>query len=88
MVVCRLLVLVGTECYKFTNITFYFIFDFYVGPLQGASLIKLDLASDEGQIPVNVEGQMYADAKSYIMIEVTLAKPLVPRRAPEEVARR
>jgi hypothetical protein len=35
-----------------------------------------------------VEGQQYADAKSYIMIDITLARPLIPKRPPEELARR
>ncbi|XP_030645563.1 cilia- and flagella-associated protein 70 [Chanos chanos] len=37
---------------------------------------------------VNVEGQMYADSKSYIIIEIALEKPLVPKRPPEELAKR
>nr|KAG5710751.1 hypothetical protein BaRGS_035153 [Batillaria attramentaria] len=51
--------------------------------------LKSDTASEvEGQAPVNVEGQQYADAKSYIMIDITLSRPLVPKRPPEELARR
>ncbi|XP_071760228.2 cilia- and flagella-associated protein 70 [Centroberyx gerrardi] len=34
------------------------------------------------------EGQMYADARTYIMIEIALEKPLVPKRAPEQLAKR
>ncbi|KAI4878195.1 hypothetical protein NFI96_018270, partial [Prochilodus magdalenae] len=37
---------------------------------------------------VNAEGQMYADSGSYIVIEIALEKPLVPKRPPEELARR
>ncbi|XP_035254634.1 cilia- and flagella-associated protein 70 [Anguilla anguilla] len=36
----------------------------------------------------NVEGQMYVDARTYIVIEISLEKPLVPKRSPEELARR
>ncbi|XP_062841100.1 cilia- and flagella-associated protein 70, partial [Trichomycterus rosablanca] len=44
------------------------------------------MTEDEQQ--VNAEGQMYADSRSYIVFEITLEKPLVPRRAPEELAQR
>ncbi|XP_063048608.1 cilia- and flagella-associated protein 70 [Engraulis encrasicolus] len=37
---------------------------------------------------VNTEGQMYEDAKTYIVIEIALDKPLVPKRPPEELAKR
>ncbi|XP_046893282.1 cilia- and flagella-associated protein 70 [Hypomesus transpacificus] len=37
---------------------------------------------------VNVEGQMYADSRTYIIIEIALEKPLVPKRPPEELAQR
>lgn len=32
--------------------------------------------------------QMYEDAKTYIVIEIALDKPLVPKRPPEELAKR
>uniref|UniRef100_A0AAR2JS08 Cilia and flagella associated protein 70 n=1 Tax=Pygocentrus nattereri TaxID=42514 RepID=A0AAR2JS08_PYGNA len=32
--------------------------------------------------------QMYADSRSYIVIEIALEKPLVPKRPPEELAKR
>ncbi|XP_056117732.1 cilia- and flagella-associated protein 70 [Rhinichthys klamathensis goyatoka] len=38
--------------------------------------------------PVNTEGQMYADSRSYIIIEIAMEKPLVPKRPPEELAKR
>ncbi|KAM4620358.1 cilia- and flagella-associated protein 70 [Polymixia lowei] len=38
--------------------------------------------------PVNAEGQMYVDARTYIIIEISLEKPLVPKRPPEELAKR
>ncbi|XP_067278948.1 cilia- and flagella-associated protein 70 [Pseudorasbora parva] len=37
---------------------------------------------------VNTEGQMYDDSRSYIIIEIALEKPLVPKRPPEELAKR
>ncbi|XP_058266386.1 cilia- and flagella-associated protein 70 isoform X3 [Hemibagrus wyckioides] len=37
---------------------------------------------------VNTDAQMYADSRSYIIIEIALEKPLVPKRQPEELARR
>ena len=37
---------------------------------------------------MNVEGQQYVDARSYIMIEVSLSRPLIPKRPAEELARR
>ncbi|KAK7103909.1 hypothetical protein V1264_018705 [Littorina saxatilis] len=57
---------------------------------KGASnTLKSDTGSEiDGQVPVNVEGQQYADSKSYIMIDICLTRPLVPKRPPEELARR
>ncbi|XP_060748472.1 cilia- and flagella-associated protein 70 [Tachysurus vachellii] len=40
------------------------------------------------ELQVNTDAQMYADARSYIVIEIALEKPLVPKRQPEELARR
>uniref|UniRef100_A0A671T7N7 Cilia and flagella associated protein 70 n=1 Tax=Sinocyclocheilus anshuiensis TaxID=1608454 RepID=A0A671T7N7_9TELE len=37
---------------------------------------------------VNSEGQMYADSRSYIIIEIAVEKPLAPKRPPEELAKR
>lgn len=51
--------------------------------------IKSDAGSEhEAQAPVNLEGQQYVDSKAYIMIEICLTKPLIPKRPPEELARR
>ena len=48
-----------------------------------------DAASDgEAQAPVNAEGQQYTDARSYVMIEINLQRPLVAKRKPEELAKR
>ncbi|OWF40657.1 Tetratricopeptide repeat protein 18 [Mizuhopecten yessoensis] len=57
---------------------------------KGASqTIKSDTGSEvDGQAPVNVEGQQYVDSKSYVMLEISLTSPLIPKRPPEELARR
>uniref|UniRef100_A0A9J7X8B3 Cilia and flagella associated protein 70 n=1 Tax=Cyprinus carpio carpio TaxID=630221 RepID=A0A9J7X8B3_CYPCA len=34
---------------------------------------------------LNTEGQMYADSRSYIIIEIAVEKPLAPKRPPEEL---
>ncbi|XP_006637093.3 cilia- and flagella-associated protein 70 isoform X1 [Lepisosteus oculatus] len=39
-------------------------------------------------VPLNPEGQMYAEARTYVVIEIALDKPLVPKRPPEELAKR
>ncbi|CAK6974928.1 cilia- and flagella-associated protein 70 [Scomber scombrus] len=36
---------------------------------------------------VNIEGNMYVEARTYIIIEIALEKPLVPKTSPEELAR-
>ncbi|KAK3801767.1 hypothetical protein RRG08_048354 [Elysia crispata] len=54
-----------------------------------ANQIKSDTGSEvEGQAPVNVEGQQYTEARSYVMVEICLDKPLVPKRPPEALAKR
>ncbi|KAL4238526.1 Cilia- and flagella-associated protein 70 [Mactra antiquata] len=51
--------------------------------------VKSDAGSEpEAQAPVNLEGQQYVDSKSYIMFEICLTRPLIPKRPPEELARR
>ena len=47
-----------------------------------------DGASDGGEPVVNVEGQMYVESKSYVMVEINLNRPLVPKRQPEELAKK
>ncbi|KAL6475855.1 hypothetical protein MHYP_G00143540 [Metynnis hypsauchen] len=51
---------------------------------------KLDQCESvtDAEPQVNAEGQMYADSRSYIVIEIALEKPLVPKRPPEELAKR
>lgn len=62
------------------------ILQFYI---KASQTIKSDTGSEmEGQAPVNVEGQQYVDAKSYVMLEISLTRPLIPKRPPEELARR
>ena len=56
--------------------------------LQGSSMKASDGASDGGEPVVNVEGQMYVDSKSYVMVEICLNRPLVPKRQPEELAKK
>ncbi|XP_053401249.1 cilia- and flagella-associated protein 70-like isoform X9 [Mercenaria mercenaria] len=56
---------------------------------ETSQTIKSDAGSEhEAQAPVNLEGQQYVDSKSYIMFEICLTKPLIPKRPPEELARR
>ncbi|KAM4744333.1 LOW QUALITY PROTEIN: cilia- and flagella-associated protein 70-like [Anableps anableps] len=38
--------------------------------------------------PVNVEGNMYLQARTYVIIEISLNRPLVPKTSNEELARR
>ncbi|XP_051569231.1 cilia- and flagella-associated protein 70 [Myxocyprinus asiaticus] len=40
------------------------------------------------EVQVNTEGEMYVDSKSYFVVEISLEKPLVPKRPPEELAKR
>ncbi|XP_057642507.1 cilia- and flagella-associated protein 70 isoform X6 [Chionomys nivalis] len=44
----------------------------------------------EGETPLshNIEGQQYLEAGTYIVLEIQLDKALVPKRMPEELARR
>ena len=55
---------------------------------QGSSQKASDGASEGGEPVVNVEGQMYADNKSYVMVEISVNRPLVPKRQPEELAKK
>ncbi|KAL3873547.1 hypothetical protein ACJMK2_036646 [Sinanodonta woodiana] len=62
-----------------------------IAPVDETSgtVTKSDAGSEvENQAPVNAEGQQYVDAKSYILIEISLTRPLIPKRPPEELARR
>ncbi|XP_055085829.1 cilia- and flagella-associated protein 70 [Periophthalmus magnuspinnatus] len=37
---------------------------------------------------VNTQGNLYVEARTYIMIEISLEKPLIPKTPPEELSRR
>ncbi|XP_045888141.1 cilia- and flagella-associated protein 70 isoform X2 [Micropterus dolomieu] len=47
-----------------------------------------DSLTTETEPQVNTEGNMYVEARTYIIIEIALEKPLVPKTSPEELARR
>ena len=47
-----------------------------------------DSASEADGPTVNVEGMQYVEAKSYLMIDLHLHRPLVRKRPPEELANR
>ncbi|CAB1342468.1 unnamed protein product, partial [Coregonus sp. 'balchen'] len=49
---------------------------------------SVTLVEPEQQQQVNIEGQMYADSRTYIIIEIAFEKSLVPKRSPEELAKR
>ncbi|XP_056141224.1 cilia- and flagella-associated protein 70 [Lampris incognitus] len=49
----------------------------------GGADIEMDMEPQ-----VNAEGQMYIESQTYIIIEVSLEKPLVAKRSPEELAKR
>nr|XP_006824936.1 PREDICTED: tetratricopeptide repeat protein 18-like [Saccoglossus kowalevskii] len=58
---------------------------------QPSSMLKptSDTGSETDVLPPqNVEGMMYVEAKSYLMLEITLHRPLVPKRAPEILAKK
>ncbi|XP_037603094.1 cilia- and flagella-associated protein 70 isoform X2 [Sebastes umbrosus] len=54
---------------------------------DSAADITADCAA-EIEPHVNVEGNMYVDSRTYIIIEIALEKPLVPKTCPEELSRR
>ncbi len=55
---------------------------------QAAAAKASEGAPDGSEAAVNVEGQMYVESKSYVVIEVKLHRPLVPKRQPEDLAKR
>ncbi len=55
---------------------------------QGSSLKASDAASEGGEPVVNVEGQQYVESRSYVMLEINLNRALVPKRPPEELAKK
>jgi len=62
----------------------------HVNPVNPVGLHSAsDGASEADAAPVvNVEGQQYTEAHSYVMVEIVLLRPLVPKRPPEELAHR
>ena len=53
------------------------------------SLQKASDSASEADGPIfNAEGMQYVDAKSYMLIEISLHRPLVPKRQPDELAKR
>ena len=42
----------------------------------------------EAPVTQNVEGMQYDEAGTYIILEFQLDRPIVPKRAPEELAKK
>ncbi|KAM5236530.1 cilia- and flagella-associated protein 70 isoform 2-T2 [Ctenodactylus gundi] len=62
-----------------------------LGDVQAPSIKSLSSDTPvEGELTQshNPEGQQYLEAVTYIVLEIELDKPLVPKRMPEELARR
>ncbi|XP_039651680.1 cilia- and flagella-associated protein 70 isoform X1 [Perca fluviatilis] len=60
-------------------------------PGSQSRLAAADVVADsvsENELNVNTEGNMYVEARTYIIIEIALEKPLVPKTSPEELSRR
>ncbi|XP_069840411.1 cilia- and flagella-associated protein 70 [Dendropsophus ebraccatus] len=54
--------------------------------LRSSEVADIDPASINQTPPVNIEGQQYVDSGTYLVLELTLEKPLVPKRMAEEMA--
>ncbi|XP_032375882.1 cilia- and flagella-associated protein 70 [Etheostoma spectabile] len=60
-------------------------------PGSQSRMALVDIVADsvsETELHDNTEGNMYVEAKTYIIIEIALEKPLVPKTSPEELSRR
>ncbi|XP_044211098.1 cilia- and flagella-associated protein 70 isoform X1 [Thunnus albacares] len=60
-------------------------------PCNQSRMAPADSMADsvtETEPHVNTEENMYVEARTYIIIEIALEKPLVPKTSPEELARR
>ncbi|XP_029431998.1 cilia- and flagella-associated protein 70 isoform X2 [Rhinatrema bivittatum] len=62
-------------------------------PLRRTSIMPLRTSehmpeSEQFVTYPNLEGQQYAESESYIVLELVLEKPLVPKRMPEELAKK
>lgn len=56
---------------------------------QASSMKAGDAVSEaDGPSITNIEGQQYVEAMSYVILEINLNRPLVPKRPPEELAKR
>lgn len=56
--------------------------------MQALNASTGEVLDSDQPVAVNVEGQQYSDAKSYLMIEIVLHTALVRRRLQEELAER
>ncbi|XP_056392450.1 cilia- and flagella-associated protein 70 [Hyla sarda] len=54
--------------------------------LRSSEVADIDPAVRNQTPSVNVEGQQYVDSGTYLVLELTLEKPLVPKRMAEEMA--
>ncbi|XP_008403872.1 cilia- and flagella-associated protein 70 isoform X2 [Poecilia reticulata] len=59
-----------------------------VAPPKTTTCDEASESTSETETKVNVEGNMYLEAKTYVIIEMSLSRPLVPKTSPEELARR
>ncbi|XP_047435842.1 cilia- and flagella-associated protein 70 [Mugil cephalus] len=55
---------------------------------QTVNPISVAESLPETETHVSAEGNIYLEARTYIIIEIALEKPLVPKTSPEELARR
>ncbi|XP_073414691.1 cilia- and flagella-associated protein 70 isoform X2 [Dendrobates tinctorius] len=54
--------------------------------MRSSEAADMDPAVLHQTVPANIEGQQYVDSGTYLVLELTLEKPLVPKRKAEEVA--
>ncbi|XP_043998467.1 cilia- and flagella-associated protein 70 isoform X2 [Gambusia affinis] len=57
-------------------------------PAKGTIPDETPDSASENEAKVNVEGNMYLEARTYVIIEMSLNRPLVPKPSPEELAQR
>ncbi|XP_075686885.1 cilia- and flagella-associated protein 70 isoform X2 [Rhinoderma darwinii] len=53
--------------------------------LRSSEVADIDPAVTNQAVSANIEGQQYVDSGTYLVLEVTLEKPLVPKRMAEEM---
>ncbi|KAM4632127.1 cilia- and flagella-associated protein 70 [Discoglossus pictus] len=51
-----------------------------------SDLEDVESTSATASVPQNVEGQQYSESGTYVLLEMSLENPLVPKRLPEEMA--